>query len=119
MSAQAAADMLANLYPDRDIVFTACNVNGYPLRTKRVFYAKQAVWIIPDDHQSWFPLFRHETKREFDTVGNIWEFVSYDGHEAGPVNLVDRRPTNPPPSTQPTTAPTTSPSAPASQPSKP
>jgi hypothetical protein len=79
MSAQSAADFLANLYPDRDIVFTACNENGYELNTKRVFYAKSKVWIIPDDMQSG-PVF-HETKRNEGDVGSIWEFVSYDGHQ--------------------------------------
>lgn len=105
MSAQACADMLADMYPDRDIVFLPCNHNGFELHTKRVFYARQATWIIPDDYQSWVPLFQHETQRDFDTVGSIWEFVAYDGHDEEPAIIVDKHLTHPAPTTQPTTTP--------------
>lgn len=94
--AQSAADTLANMYPDRDIVFLPCNPNGFELHTKRVFYAKQATWIIPDDYQSWLPIVQHESKRDFDTVGSIWEFVGYDGHDGEPTKIVDRHPTHSP-----------------------
>jgi hypothetical protein len=85
MSVQAAADTLANLYPDRDIVFTVCNPQGSEIKTKRVWYAKQKVWIVPDDFQPSFEWMRHETDRDFDGVGSIWEFVSYDGHIEQPI----------------------------------
>lgn len=110
MSAQAAAETLANMYPDRDIVFTACNKNGFPLRVKRVFYAKKEVWIVPDDFQPSFKHMRHETGRDNDAVGSIWEFVAYDGHKAEPSYEILTAATTKP-ATQPTTHPTTQPAS--------
>lgn len=101
MSAQTAADTVANLYPDRDILFVVCNENGYELRTPRVFYAKQDIWTVPDKA---FPLMFREQTRDFGSTGNIWEFVAYDGHDAIEKHIVDDRPTYVP-TTQPTTQP--------------
>ena len=100
MSAQEAANTLANLYPDKDIVFVVCNILGHNLTTKRVFYGKKDVWVVPDNN---IENGAREKKRGYDGVGSIWEFVSYDGRLGIP---------NVTPLVLPTSRPTTLPSFP-------
>lgn len=117
MPADSAAKTLANLYPDRDVVFMACNEYGHTLTVRRVFYARQKVWIVPDEYQSPFKFLQHETLRDWDSVGSIWEFVAYDGGgkklDVIPIWKPEIPTTKPAtvPATQPTTAPTTVPSS--------
>jgi hypothetical protein len=100
VSANEVARTLAQMYPDRDIVFMSCNPGGFELNVPRVWYTKKNNWVVPDPFAIG-NVFGHERRRDFDAVGSIWEFVSYDGRDLQPATQ---------PTTQPTTAPTTQPS---------
>ena len=74
MPVQEVADMLVNLYPDRDIILTVCNPQGLPIKAKKVHYAKSLVWVVPDNYED-FPIniLRHIKDKE--CVGNLKYFV--------------------------------------------
>jgi hypothetical protein len=69
---QQIAEVMANIYPDRDVVYICCNEGGHKITVPRAWVAPAIVWAMPDS----FPgtVFWRETKRGCGYVGSIYEF---------------------------------------------
>jgi hypothetical protein len=73
LHAETVAQTLKLLYPDRPVVFIACNEGGHSLRVAGVWYAKKIVWTKPGADLRWL-WFRWE-----DGAGDVNDF-----REGGP-----------------------------------
>lgn len=82
LSLQQIAEVLHEVWPDRDLVYVCCNEDGHELTVPRAWYARSTVWALPDKYAG----VAHETARGSGYVGSIWEFTS-----AGRVRLAGER----------------------------